>query len=72
MTAMPRRITVRYDGKCLIPREPLDLPQDEDIDVVVSLPPRTLAEVRLGIPPIILKGQGPTATDIVLEERGTA
>jgi len=72
MTAATIHITVRYDGKCLVPTGPLDLPQDADLDVVVSLKPRTLAEQRLGIRPIIVTGHGPSASEIVIEERGPA
>lgn len=66
------RLTVRYDGKCLVPTGPVDLPLGADLDAVISLRPRTWAEKRLGIKPIIVTGEGPSASEIVIEERGPA
>ena len=65
-------IRARYDGKCIVPEEPVDLPEDTELDVVISVRTRTLAELRLGIPPIIVTGEGLSASEIVIEERGPA
>lgn len=63
------RIRVRYDGKYLVPQEPLDLPQDEDIEVIVPAAPRTWAEKHLGLPPLVLRGEGPTVSEMIIEDR---
>ena len=66
------RVMVRYDGKCLVPQEPLDLPQGEDIEIIVPALPRTWAEKHLGLPPLVLQGEGPTLSEIIIEDRGPA
>ncbi len=67
--AEPVRITVRYDGKCLVPQGPLDLPQGEDIEIIVPALPRTWAEKHLGLPPLVLRGEGPTVAQMIIEDR---
>ena len=66
------RLRVRgvFDGEKVIPREPLNLPPDTEVEIVVPEREITYAERYLGLPRIEVKGPGPAASEIAIEERG--
>lgn len=72
MAVLPLRIRAKYVGRCIVPEEPVDLPENADLDVVISVRARTLAELRLGIPPVVVTGEGLSASEIIIQERGPA
>lgn len=69
--ATARRRTVKgiYDGERVILREHLDLPVNTEVEVVVPEDTPTWAERYLGLPRLVLRGDGPTVSEMIVEER---
>jgi hypothetical protein len=68
--AVSRRIVKGiYNGECVVLRERLNLPPDTEVDVVVPEETPTWAEKVLGLPRLLLRGAGPTTSEMIIEDR---
>jgi len=69
MSAVARTIRAHYDGRCFVPDEPVELEPDTAVNVVVAGGGQTWASLRLGIPPIRLRGEGASLSEAIIQER---
>jgi hypothetical protein len=58
-----------YDGTHVVLSEPLDVAAGTEVVVTVVRDRRTWAEVHLGMPHIELRGDGPTLSEMIIEDR---
>ena len=66
-----RRARGVYDGQNVILYEPLDVPLNTEMEFEIRIlaDQVTWASKRLGLPNLKVKGDGPSASDIIVEER---
>jgi len=69
MAVARRAIKGTYDGECIILDEHLNIPPGTGVEVLIPEDAPTWAESVLGLPRLVLTGEGPTVAEMIVEDR---